>query len=205
VFQRCSNRGGSSAPEDRSGRNAAVSKAVIRLRRIEGSNPSPSAQPSGSRFETRSGRALGGLEDFSSQSMGVHGRLCKATDFGGHWRTTGARIDDDFVSGEATTRLPARGSDLASSPGRPGPAVTSRKRKSPTRVLSWRDSRPPPSRGNADEGTHVPRDRSCSPSGTIRDAQPTNVDVAFYPPGAGKRTCIWLSWPGHGMTTSAGP
>jgi hypothetical protein len=65
-----------------------VSKAVIRLWRIEGSNPSPSAEPSGSRVETRSRQALCGLEDLTSQSTEVHRRLCKST----VWVVTGARL-----------------------------------------------------------------------------------------------------------------
>jgi len=70
----------------------------------EGSNPSPSAQPSGSRVETRCGGMVCGLEDLSSQSVGVHRGLWKSTGFSGHWRTTGARPRAHFVSAKATTR-----------------------------------------------------------------------------------------------------
>jgi len=48
-----------------------VSTAVIRLRRIEGSNPSPSDQSSGSRREARFPAVAGGLENLTSQSMEV--------------------------------------------------------------------------------------------------------------------------------------
>ena len=82
-----------------------VSKAVIRLRRIEGSNPSPSAQRCGFPLGARFRITVCGLEDFSSQSMDVHRDLQKSTGLGRHWRTPGALSEGHFVSAEATTPL----------------------------------------------------------------------------------------------------
>jgi hypothetical protein len=65
-------------------------KPLSVVRRIEGSNPSPSAQPSGSRPGSRVGAGACGLSNRSAQSMKVRGGLRKSTGFTGHWRTTGA-------------------------------------------------------------------------------------------------------------------
>jgi hypothetical protein len=69
-----------------SGRMRRSRKPLSVVRRIEGSNPSPSAQPSGSRRGSRFGAGARGLANRNAQSLQVRGRLRKSTDFTPHWR-----------------------------------------------------------------------------------------------------------------------
>jgi hypothetical protein len=62
---------------------------VVRL--VEGSNPSPSAQPSASRDGCRCGLGYARFPNRRSQSVGVHGRPQKSTWRTRHWRTTGTQ------------------------------------------------------------------------------------------------------------------
>jgi hypothetical protein len=57
---------------------------------LEGSNPSPSAQPSGSLSGSRVGAGACGLSNRNARSTEVRGGLRKSTGLRGHWRTSGA-------------------------------------------------------------------------------------------------------------------
>jgi hypothetical protein len=70
-----------------------VSKAVRGHWPLEGSNPSPSAQPSRSSSGSRFGAAACGLSNRNAQSIEVRGGLQASTGFGRHWRTTGDHRD----------------------------------------------------------------------------------------------------------------
>jgi len=84
-----------------SGRMRRSRKPLSVVRRIEGSNPSPSAQPSGSSSRSRFGGSAYGLLDRRAQSMEVRGRLQQSTGFTRHWRTTGAPGRGRAFSGRA--------------------------------------------------------------------------------------------------------
>ena len=67
-----------------------VSKAVRGHWPLEGSNPSPSAQPSHFGSGARFSAGACGLSNRSAQSMEARGRLQESTGFTRHWRTSGA-------------------------------------------------------------------------------------------------------------------
>jgi hypothetical protein len=69
-----------------------VSKAAIRHWRIEGSNPSPSAQPRGAPREGAPLLACGGFGDRNVQSVEVQARPQESVGLRVDWRTTGERI-----------------------------------------------------------------------------------------------------------------
>ena len=93
VFQRCSNRGH---------RDAAVSKAVRGHWPLEGSNPSPSAQSSGSWSGSRFGAGAAVPETAALSPWKVHGRLLKSTGYVRHWRTSGAPLRHRTFSSQPT-------------------------------------------------------------------------------------------------------
>ena len=98
----------------------SVSKAAIRHRRIEGSNPSPSAQQSGASHKGAPLQACGGLNGRTVQSTEVHAHTQESTNSCTHWRTTGARVA--LISNISATRpTAARGARAAA--GWPGSRV----------------------------------------------------------------------------------
>jgi hypothetical protein len=92
-------------------------KPLSVVRRIEGSNPSPSAQPGRFGSGGRLGARACGLSNRSAHSTEVRGRLQASTGFRHHWRTTGARrLLLCFLAGQPAKRDLSSSAVLAEAP-----------------------------------------------------------------------------------------
>ena len=82
----------------------AVSKTVSVVRRIEGSNPSPSAFHAGSGGSANPDPPCGGFLDPPRPSTEVHRDTEKCTGLGAHWRTSGERSHHHSLSSKTKQR-----------------------------------------------------------------------------------------------------
>jgi hypothetical protein len=82
-------------------------KPLSVVRRIEGSNPSPSAFQATPDTHPLPGAATNGLPNRCNQSTEVHGDPQRCTDLGAYWRITGEHFRRPALPSETKTRYNA--------------------------------------------------------------------------------------------------